>query len=150
MFAVGRLKVAAAGVAGSWLLVMTAEAALAFLAPAQLVVAALALGTTIGQTAVAIPMVIATRRICGRDSVAGVVRANLSGLAAGAAGAAIGVGVCLAMPVAGKLMAFGVAVLAACGAVAAFGAVAYALDRSDLRVIATQLRRVLGKPARPS
>ena len=150
MFAVGRLKVAAAGVAGSWLLVMTAEAALAFLAPAQLVVAALALGTTIGQTAVAIPMVIATRRICGRDSVAGVVRANLSGLAAGAAGAAIGVGVCLAMPVAGKLMAFGVAVLAACGAVAAFGAVAYALDRSDLKVVATQLRRVLGKPARPS
>jgi putative peptidoglycan lipid II flippase len=143
MFAVGRLKVAAAGLAGSWLLVMAAEAVLAFLAPSQLVVAALALGTTIGQSAVAIPMVIATRRICGRDSVAGVARANLSGLAAGAAGAAIGVTVCLAMPVSGTLMAFGVAVLAACAAVAAFGAVAYALDRRDLKVIAAWLRRVL-------
>ena len=62
MFAVGRLKVAAAGLAGSWLLVMAAEATLALLAPSHLVVAALALGSTIGQTAVAIPMVIATRR----------------------------------------------------------------------------------------
>ena len=143
MFAVGRLKVAAAGLAGSWLLVMVAETALAFLAPARLVVAALALGTTIGQTAVAIPMAIAARRICGRDSVAGVARANLSGLAAGLAGAAAGVGVCLALPVTGKLMAFGVAVLAACGAVAAFGAVASALDRDDLRVVAARIRRGL-------
>jgi putative peptidoglycan lipid II flippase len=129
MFAVGRLKVAAA--------------ALVFVVPSRLVVAALALGTTIGQTAVAIPMVIATRRICGRDSIAGVARASLSGLAAGAAGAAIGVTVCLALPVSGKLMAFGVAVLAACGAVAAFGAVAYALDRRDFQVTAAWLRRLL-------
>jgi putative peptidoglycan lipid II flippase len=143
MFAVGRLKVAAAGLAGSWLLVMAAEAALVFVVPSRLVVAALALGTTIGQTAVAIPMVIATRRICGRDSIAGVARASLSGLAAGAAGAAIGVTVCLALPVSGKLMAFGVAVLAACGAVAAFGAVAYALDRRDFQVTAAWLRRLL-------
>ena len=149
MFAVGRLKVAAAGLAGSWLLVMAAEATLAFLAPSQLVVAALALGTTIGQTAVAIPMVIATRRICGRDSIAGVARANLSGLAAGAAGAAIGVGVCLAVPVTGKLMALGVAVLAACGAVAVFGAVAHALDRRDLKVVVARIRRLLGQPIRP-
>ena len=140
MFVVGRLKVAAVGVAGSWLLVMAAEAALVFLAPPRLVVAALALATTIGQTAVAVPMVIATRRICGRDSVAGIGRANLAGLAAGVAGAAIGVGVCLALPVPGKLMAFGVAVLASCGAVAAFGAVAYALDRSDLKVIVVRIR----------
>jgi putative peptidoglycan lipid II flippase len=143
MFAVGRLKVAAAGLAGSWLLVMAAEAALVFVVPSRLVVAALALGTTIGQTAVAIPMVMATRRICGRDSIAGVARANLSGLAAGAVGAAIGVGVCLALPVSGKLMALGVAVVAACGAVVAFGAVAYILDRRDLKVIAVRIRRLL-------
>src|SRR5207344_679003 len=65
MFALGRLKVAAAALAGSWLLVIVADVVLAALAPARLVVAALALGCTIGQTAVAIPLVIATRRIRG-------------------------------------------------------------------------------------
>ena len=41
MFAIGRLKVAAAGLAGSWLLVILADVVLAELAPARLVVAAL-------------------------------------------------------------------------------------------------------------
>jgi len=98
MFAIGRLKIAAAGVAGSWLLVIVASVVLAELMPAHLVVAALALGNTIGQTAVAIPMVIATRRIRGPAAVQGIGHATVSGLAAGAAGVAIGVAVCLAAP----------------------------------------------------
>ena len=109
MFAIGRLKIAAAGVAGSWLLVIVASVVLAELVPARLVVAALALGNTIGQTVVAIPMVIATRRIRGPAAVQGIGHATLSGLAAGAAGAAVGVAVCLAAPTGGKLLAVGVA-----------------------------------------
>ena len=58
MFVLGRLKVAAAALAGSWLLVVLADVMLAELAPPRLVVAALALGNTIGQTVVAIPLVL--------------------------------------------------------------------------------------------
>ncbi|MDQ2812331.1 MAG: virulence factor MviN, partial [Actinomycetota bacterium] len=78
MFAIGRLKVAAVALAGSSLLVIVADVILAELAPARLVVAALALGNTIGHTVVAIPMVLATRRIRGRAALRGVGRATLA------------------------------------------------------------------------
>jgi putative peptidoglycan lipid II flippase len=106
-------------------------------------VAALALGTTIGQTLVAVPMVIATRRFRGPAAVQGIGHATLSGLVAGAAGAAVGVAVCLAAPTGGKLLAVGVAVLAASGAVIAFGVVAFILDRGDLKTVVARLRRLV-------
>ena len=96
MLAIGRLKVAAAALAGSWLLVIVAIVLLVELAPARLVVAALALGNTIGPTVVAVPLVVVTRRICGRAAVEGTGHAMLAGLAAGAVGAAVGVAVSLA------------------------------------------------------
>ena len=142
MFAIGRLKVAAAALAGSWLLVIAADVVLAELAPARLVVAALALGNTIGQTVVAIPLVLVTRRICGPAAVRGVGHAALAGLAAGAAGAAVGVAVSLAVPLTGRLLAAGLAVLAASGAVIAFGVVAFLLDAGDARSLLTLLRRL--------
>jgi putative peptidoglycan lipid II flippase len=145
MFAVGRLKIAAAGLAGSWLLVIAADVVLAGLAPARLVVAALALGNTIGQTVVAIPMVIATRRVCGPDAVRGVGHATLAGLAAGAASAGAGVAVSLATPAHDKLIAVVLAVVAAGCAVIAFGVVAYLLDRGDLKTVLARLRRILGR-----
>jgi putative peptidoglycan lipid II flippase len=143
MFVIGRLKVAAAALAGSWLLIMVAEVVLAELVPARLVVAALALGNTIGQTVVAIPFVIVTRRICGPAAVAGVSHAALAGLAAGAAGAAAGVAVSMAVPVHHKLEAFALAVPAAGCAIIAFGVVAYLLDDGDLRVILARVRRAV-------
>jgi putative peptidoglycan lipid II flippase len=144
MFAIGRLKVAAAALAGSWLLVIVADVILAELAPARLVVAALALGNTIGQTVVAIPMVMATRRIRGHAALQGAGRATLAGLAAGTVGTAVGVTICLAAPVSGKLLAAGTAVVAASSAVITFGAVAYLLDRGDgdLKSVLAGLRRV--------
>jgi len=141
MFAAGRLKVAAAALAGSWLLVIVADVVLAELAPARLVVAALALGTTIGQILVAIPLVVTTGRTCGKNAVRGVGRSALAGLAAAAAGAAAGVAVSVALPVSHKLLAAGVAVLAAGCAVIAFGVVAYLLDDGDLRTALARLRR---------
>ncbi len=143
MFALGRLKVAAAALAGTWLLVITADVVLAELAPPRLVVAALALGNTIGQTLVAIPLVIATRRIRGPAAVQGVSHAALAGLAAGAVGVAVGVGISMALPVSHKLLAIGVGVLAAGGAVIAFGLVAYVLDDGDLRTVMGRLRKVV-------
>jgi len=142
MFVIGRLKVAAAALAGSWLLVIVADVVLAELAPSRLVVAALALGNTIGQTVVAIPLVIVTRRICGKDAVQGVSRAALAGLAAGVAGAAVGVALSLAIPEQHRLEAFALAVPVAGLAMIAFGVVAYLLDDGDLRAVLAWVRRV--------
>ena len=142
MLVIGRLKVAAVAVAGSWLVAIVAFVVLVPLVPARLVVAALALGTTIGQTVVAIPLVFVTRKICGPAAVQGARHAALAGLAACAAGTAVGVAVSLAVPLHHKLVAFAVAVLAAGCAIIAFGVVAYILDNGDLRTVVARLRRL--------
>jgi putative peptidoglycan lipid II flippase len=142
MFAIGRLKVAAAALAGSWALSIAADVILAELAPPHLVVAALALGTTIGQTVVAVPTVIATRRICGRAAVHGVARASFVGLGAAVVGSAVGVAVSFSVPAGHKLLDGGVSIVAAGCAVLAFGAIAYLFDDGDLRVILSRVRQV--------
>jgi putative peptidoglycan lipid II flippase len=143
MFAIGRLKVAAVAVGGSWLLVIVADVVLGELAPPRLVVPALALGITIGQSALAIPLVIWTGRIRGRAAIRGVGRATLTGLVGAAAGAAVGAGISVVLPVSHKLLALGTAVLAACGATLAFGVVAYLIDDGDLQTVLTWVRRVV-------
>jgi putative peptidoglycan lipid II flippase len=149
MLAIGRLKVAAVAVAGSWILVILAQVVLAELLPARLMVAALALGTTIGQTVAAIPLVIVTRRIRGKPAMHGTGRACLAGLAAAATGIMAGLGVSVVLPVSHKLLAVGTGALAAGCAVIAFGVVAFLLDPADLRAILAWLRRVARlRPAR--
>lgn len=142
MFALGRLKVAAAGLIAPSVLSMLTSVVFVSLVPARLVVAALALSTTISMLIPAVPMVAATRRIRGEAAVAGVGRAALASLAAGAAGAVIGVAVTLGAPTGGKLLAAASGAVAAAVAVAAFGAVAYVLDKSDLRTAVTPLLRL--------
>jgi hypothetical protein len=122
--------------------VIAADAVLALLVPPRLVVAALALGSTIGQSVVAVPLVLAARRIRGPEAVRGTGRAALAGAAAGVAGAVAGVAVSLALPASDKLLAAGVAVLAGACAVLAFGLVAYLLSDGDLRDARTWLRQV--------
>jgi putative peptidoglycan lipid II flippase len=146
MFALGRLKVAAAALAGSWLLVIAADIVLTGLAPPRLVPAALGLANTIGQTVVAIPLVLATRRIRGPVAVHGVGHAALAGLAAAAAGAAVGVAVSLVVPFSGKLRALGVSVIATAAALIAFGVVAYLLDAGDTRMLLTRVTRLTRRP----
>ena len=145
MLVIGRLKVAAVAVAGSWVVVIVADVVLVELVPARLVVAALALGNTIGQSAVAVPLIVVTRRVCGRAAVEGTGHAMLAGLAAGAVAAAVGVAVSLAGTGGGKLQAAAVAVVAAACTTVAFGAVAFLLDRGDLRAVARRVRRVAGR-----
>ena len=133
MFVIGRLKVATAALAGSWLLVILADVVLAELVPSQLVVPALALGTTIGQTVVAIPLVIVTRgsaagRRAGCQSrragrlAAGVVGRRLGWLSAWRSAASQAGGVRARVPAAGC-------------AIVGFGVVAYLLDDGDLRAV---------------
>jgi len=140
MFVIGRLKVAAAATAGSWLVAIVAYMVLVPLVPARLVVAALALGTTIGQTVVAIPLLFVTRKICGPAAVQGARHAALAGLTACVAGTAAGVAISLAVPLDRKLVAVAVAVLAAGCAIIAFGVVAYILDDGDLKAVLSWVR----------
>jgi putative peptidoglycan lipid II flippase len=142
MFVIRRLKIAAVALAGSWVITIIADVVLVQLAPARLVPAMLALGTTIGQLTVAVPLVFVTRRVCGPAAVAGARRAALAGLAACAVGAAVGVAVSLAVPLHHKLLAAALAVLAAGCAIVAFGVVAYFLDRRDLKVGLDWVRRI--------
>jgi peptidoglycan biosynthesis protein MviN/MurJ (putative lipid II flippase) len=145
MFVIGRLKIAAAALAGSWLITIAADLVMVQLVPARLVPGALALGTTIGQTAVAIPVMFVTRRICGPAAVQGTRHAALAGLAACVAGAGVGVAVSLAVPLHHKLVAVVVAVLAASCAIIAYGVVAYFLDDGDLKAVLAWLRRAVAK-----
>jgi putative peptidoglycan lipid II flippase len=149
MFAIGRVKVAAVALGGCWLLTIVVDVVLVELAPARLVPASLAIGNTVGQLVVAVPLLLVTRRICGRAAVQGARHAALAGLAAGAAGAVVGAGICLAIPDASKLLDAAVAVVAAAFSVIAFGSVAYALDRGDLKTVVTRLRRGR-RPAPPA
>lgn len=141
LLAIGRLKESAAVVAASSLLAAVAQVVLALVVPPRLVVAALALGSTIGYTGAAIPLVIVTRRIRGRAAVAGVGRASLAGLAATAAGVAVGAAVSVALPEGPKLLDALAGVVASVGAIAAFAAVAFVLDDGDLRAVVARLRQ---------
>ena len=82
MFALGRLRVAGLALTGNWLVTILASFVLTQFVPPGWEVAALAAGNTIGQTAVAIPLVIATRRIRGAAAVHGVGHAAVAGLIA--------------------------------------------------------------------
>jgi putative peptidoglycan lipid II flippase len=145
MFVIGRLKVAAVMLTGSWLLVAVADVILAELAPPHLVVAALSLGNTLGQTVAAIPLILLTRKICGPAAVQGVTRAGLAGLAAGVVGAAAGAAVSLALPGHHKLESFLLAFPAAACAAIAFGIVAFLLDHGDLKAVVSWARRATGR-----
>ena len=120
---------------------IVADVVLVQLVPARLVVAALALGTTIGQTVVAIPLVFVTRRICGPAAVQGPATRRWPGWPPCVAGAAVGVAVSLAVPLHHKLVAVALAVPAAGCAIIAFGVVAYLLDDGDLRAVLAWARR---------
>jgi hypothetical protein len=103
----------------------------------------LALGTTIGQTVVVIPLVFITRRICGPAAVQGAGHAALAGLAACVAGTAVGVAVSLTVPLLHqKLEAVALAMAAAGCAIIAFGVVAYLLDDGDLEAVLAWARRM--------
>jgi putative peptidoglycan lipid II flippase len=151
MFALGRLRVAGLALTGNWLVTILAAFVMTQFVPPGWEVAALAAGNTIGQTAVAVPLVIATRRIRGPAAVHGVGHAAIAGLIASAFACAAGVAITIGIPDSGKLMDVVSALVATLGAIAAYGIVAFLLDRGDLRAITVQaIARLSGrKPGSP-
>jgi putative peptidoglycan lipid II flippase len=143
MFVLGRLKIATAALAGSWVITIAADLILVQLVPARLVPAALALGITAGQSIAAVPLVFVTRRIRGPAAVQGASRSALAGLAACVAGAVAGAAVSLSVPLQHKLDAVAAAVPAAGCAVLVFAVVAYVLDGSDLKTVLAWARRAI-------
>jgi putative peptidoglycan lipid II flippase len=144
MFALRRLRVAAAALAGSWVLVMIADAIIVPLVPAKFVVPALALGSTIGQTLTAIPMVLVTRKIRGSAAIAGLGRATIAGVSAAVAGGLAGVLASTVLHAHGKLMYGAMAVLAASCAVLVFAVVVWPLDKPDLTPLVDRIRDMIG------
>jgi putative peptidoglycan lipid II flippase len=141
LFALGKLKAAGIALVAQQLLPAALTVPLVLLAPPNLTVQALALASSAGFTLVAIPTVIATRRLRGPAAVAGLGHATMAGIAAAAAAAAAGLSVTLVLPVGGNLVEVGSGFIAAMLALVVFGVVAYALDRGDLRALAGRLRR---------
>jgi putative peptidoglycan lipid II flippase len=147
LLAVGRLKIAAAAVAGGILVGVLAQLVLVEIVPARLVVAVLALGNSAGLVAVAVPLIVVTRRVLGKAAVDGVGRTTLVGLVAAVGAAVVGVGASVAIPAHGKLTDAAAAVLAAGLAVVVFGAIAFVLDEADTRpVLALVLRTARLRP----
>jgi putative peptidoglycan lipid II flippase len=141
LFALGKLKVAAIGLVAQQLLPAALSFPMVLLAPPHLAVGALALASSIGQLATAIPMVAATRRLRGPAAVAGIGHATLAGIAAAAAGAAAGLAIALVLPTGGAIYEACAGAVATILAVAVFGAVAFALDKGDTRAAAARLRQ---------
>jgi putative peptidoglycan lipid II flippase len=145
LLAVGRTRSAATAVAAGWLVVIGADLILVTLAPGRLVVAMLALGNTLGLTVAGVALSVAARRGRGRPALAGLGRVAVSGMAAAAIGGAAGGGTAIALiaavPSAGPVADALIAVLAAGCATAAFVAVAYLPDGSELRAAVTRARR---------
>ncbi|MDX6340435.1 MAG: putative peptidoglycan lipid flippase [Trebonia sp.] len=139
LFALGKLKLAGIGLVAQQLLPAALSFPMVLLAPPRLTVGALALASSIGQLAVAVPMVTATRRLRGPAAVAGLGHATLAGIAAAAAGAAAGLAVTLVIPKGGTVFEAGVGVVSAMLAVIVFGVVAYGLDKGDVRAAAGRL-----------
>jgi len=141
LLAGGRTAVAAAAMSGGWLVVIAADVALVYLAPARWVVAALGLGNTIGMTAAGIALVAAVRRVRGSAALRATARAAAAGVTAAAAGAAAGGLAGYALPSSGLIVDCAAAVAAAVSAAAIFGLVAALLDGGELRAALAGVRR---------
>ena len=151
LYARRRNRAPALAIAGGWLLVIVADAAIVPFVPASRVVPVLGLGTTFGLTVSGIALLVLVRRECGPAALRGVSRAFLAGLAGCVASAAVGAvvssvisGAVPALPAGGFLLNVGLSVLVAVVVTGVFAALAGRLDGGDLRTALSRLR------ARPS
>lgn len=141
LFALGKLKAAGIALVAQQLLPAALSFPMVLLVPPDLTVEGLALASSAGFILVTIPAVIATRRLRGPAVVAGLGHATLAGIAAAAAGSAAGLAISAVIPTGGNVFETGSGFASGIAAVLVFGAVAYALDRGDLRMTAARLRR---------
>lgn len=146
LYAQRRNRAPALAIAGGWLLVTAADAAVVpFVAPDR-VVPVLGLGTTFGLTVSGFALLVLVRRERGPAALRGVPRAFLAGLAGCVAGAAVGSAVASAVTRAvsahagGFLFNVAVSLLVTVVVAGVFGAVVLALDGGDLRTALSRLR----------
>jgi putative peptidoglycan lipid II flippase len=144
MFVLGKLRAAAIALTAMSVVALALDASVPLLLPPRFVVAAIAAATTIACTAVAIPTVRAVRRMRGPDAVAGLGRANLTGIVAAVLASAAGVTVSLMLPDDRRLYAGGSAVAAALAALLVYVVVAYLLNRDDMRAVMRRRARRRG------
>ena len=143
LLAARRTGIAAAAMAGGWLVVIPADVVLVHLAPARWTVAALGLGNTIGMTAAGIALAVAVRRVRGGAALRSTARAAGAAVGAGLAGAAAGGAVAYGLPSSGLVVDCVAAVVAAVCAAGVFGAVAFALDGGELKTALARVRRTV-------
>jgi putative peptidoglycan lipid II flippase len=147
LYALHRSRPTALAVAGGWLLVIAADAAIVPFVPGYRVVPVLGLGTTFGLTVSGIALLILVRRECGPGALRGASRAFLTGLAGCVAGAAAGYGVsALVSSAAASVRAgaflpnVGLSVLVAVVVTGVFAAVVLRLDGGEVRAALSRLR----------
>jgi len=155
LYARGDTRPAAAATAIGWGVVMAATLALAAALPPGQRVLALVLGNSIGMTALALALAVLVVRRTGREALAGLPRATGTGLLAGVVAAAAGVAVGLlfssatpgsATPNAGVALAQGM--LSGVVVLVVFAALAWAVDRHDVRPLVAGLAGRLHRLAR--
>jgi putative peptidoglycan lipid II flippase len=146
LYAQRRNRAPALAIAGGWLLVIAADAAIVPFVPPDRVVPVLGLGTTFGLTVSGIALLILVRRERGPAALHGVPRAFLAGLAGGVAAAAAGSALASAVSGAepghagGFLFNVGLSLLIAVVVAGVFALVVLRLDGGDLRTALSRLR----------
>ncbi len=142
LLADGRNWLAAAAIAGGWLVVIAFDVIVVGVASIRWVVPALGLGNTAGMAVSAAALLAAVRRVRGSGALQGTARAAAAGLAGAIAGAGCAAAISAAVPAVGFFPNAAIAISACCCALIVFGVTAYALDGGDLRaVIARAWRR---------
>jgi len=142
LLADGRNRAAVIALVGGWLVVIGVDVAVVPLVPASSVVPVLGLANTVGMTISGVALLVAVGRTRGAAALHGSVRAIGAGLAGAVAGAAAGLVLTSAVPVAGHWLNAGLALAAGICAGVAFCAVVAVLDGGDLRsVLSRMLRR---------
>jgi putative peptidoglycan lipid II flippase len=147
LYARHRNRAPALAVAGGWLLVIAADAAVTPFVPPARVVPVLGLGATFGLTVSGVALLILVYRERGAAALRGMTRALVAGLAGCVAGAAAGMALAAVISAAVPSLATGafllnavLSVLVAVVVAVVFGAVVLSLDGGDLRAALSRLR----------
>jgi putative peptidoglycan lipid II flippase len=149
LYARGATRAAAFATAAGWLVAAVAALAFAGLGEDRQVLG-LGLANSIGMTVLAVLLVLAVRRHAGPGALAGLTRATVTAVLAAGCAAAAGWGLVAALeaamwPTPGVAARLTEGMLGGVAVVVVFGAVAFVLDRRDLKPLVAVLRRRSGR-----
>jgi putative peptidoglycan lipid II flippase len=141
LYARGATRAAAFSTAAGWMVAAAAALTVAGLGERQQILG-LGLASALGMTVLAVLLAVAVRRHAGGAALAGLTRATVAAVLAAAVAAAAGWGVVRGLesafwPTPGVFAALAEGMLGGVVVLAVFLAVAFALDRRDLKPLAT-------------